>query len=108
MTRVAILADPTQGLGNLAEPECRRVNAALALALARGIPVEWYAVSSGALIAMDSGTENMDWIALTLRRLIEYTQAGGEVNIVITGSPSAASRTGTPRRRCSCTPRASS
>ncbi|HEY5137334.1 MAG TPA: carboxyl transferase domain-containing protein [Candidatus Nanopelagicales bacterium] len=85
MTRVAILADPTQGLGNLAEPECRRVNAALALALARGIPVEWYAVSSGALIAMDSGTENMDWIALTLRRLIEYTQAGGEVNIVITG-----------------------
>ena len=85
MTRVAILADPTQGLGNLAEPECRRVNAALALALERGIPVEWYAVSSGALIAMDSGTENMDWIALTLRRLIEYTQAGGEVNIVITG-----------------------
>ena len=85
MTRVAILADPTQGLGNLAEPECRRVNAGLALALARGIPVEWYAVSSGALIAMDSGTENMDWIALTLRRLIEYTQAGGEVNIVITG-----------------------
>ena len=85
VTRVAILADPTQGLGNLAEPECRRVNAALALALDRGIPVEWYAVSSGALIALDSGTENMDWIALTLRRLIEYTQAGGEVNIVITG-----------------------
>jgi acetyl/propionyl-CoA carboxylase alpha subunit/acetyl-CoA carboxylase carboxyltransferase component len=85
LTRVALLADPTQGLGNLAEPECRRVNAALALALDRGIPVEWYAVSSGALIALDSGTENMDWIALTLRRLIEYTQAGGEVNIVITG-----------------------
>ncbi len=85
MTRMAILADPTQGLGNLAEPECRRVNAALALALERGIPVEWYAVSSGALIALDSGTENMDWISLTLRRLIEYTQAGGEVNIIITG-----------------------
>ncbi len=85
MTRVAILADPTQGLGNLAEPECRRVNAALALALERGIPLEWYAVSSGALIALDSGTENMDWISLTLRRLIEYTQAGGEVNIIITG-----------------------
>ena len=42
-------------------------------------------MSSGALIAMDSGTENMDWIALTLRRLIEFTQAGGEVNIVVTG-----------------------
>ncbi len=85
MQRVALLSDPTQGLGNLAEPECRRVNAALAYALEHRLPVEWFAVSSGALIAMDSGTENMDWIALTLRRLIEFTQAGGEVNIVVTG-----------------------
>ena len=83
--RVALLSDPTQGLGNLAEPECRRVNAALAYALEHNLPVEWFAVSSGALIAMDSGTENMDWIALTLRRLIEFTQAGGEVNIIVTG-----------------------
>ncbi|MGA7756796.1 MAG: carboxyl transferase domain-containing protein [Ilumatobacteraceae bacterium] len=85
MQRVALLSDPTQGLGNLAEPECRRVNAALTYALEHRLPVEWFAVSSGALIAMDSGTENMDWIALTLRRLIEFTQAGGEVNIVVTG-----------------------
>jgi acetyl-CoA carboxylase carboxyltransferase component len=85
MQRVVLLSDPTQGLGNLAEPECRRVNAALAYAQAHRIPVEWFAVSSGALISMESGTENMDWIALTLRRLIEYTQAGGEVNIVVTG-----------------------
>ncbi len=85
MERVALLSDPTQGLGNLAEPECRRVNAALAYALEHDLPVEWFAVSSGALIAMDSGTENMDWIALTLRRLIEFTQAGGEINIVVTG-----------------------
>ncbi len=85
VTRVALLSDPTQGLGNLAEPECRRINAALAYALEHRLPMEWYAVSSGALIAMDSGTENMDWIALTLRRLIEFTQAGGEVNIVVTG-----------------------
>jgi acetyl/propionyl-CoA carboxylase alpha subunit/acetyl-CoA carboxylase carboxyltransferase component len=85
MQRVVLLSDPTQGLGNLAEPECRRVNAALAYAQAHQLPVEWFAVSSGALISMESGTENMDWIALTLRRLIEYTQAGGEVNIVVTG-----------------------
>ncbi len=85
ITRVALLSDPTQGLGNLAEPECRRINAALAYALEHRLPVEWFAVSSGALISMDSGTENMDWIALTLRRLIEFTQAGGEVNIVVTG-----------------------
>jgi acetyl-CoA carboxylase carboxyltransferase component len=85
MVRVAILSDPTQGLGNLAEPECRRINAALAYAAAHRVPVEWYAVSSGALIAMDSGTENMDWIALTLRRIIEFTQGGGEINIIVTG-----------------------
>jgi acetyl/propionyl-CoA carboxylase alpha subunit/acetyl-CoA carboxylase carboxyltransferase component len=83
--RVMILSDPTEGLGNLAEPECRRVNAALAYAARHRLPVEWFAVCSGALIAMDSGTENMDWIALTLRRLIEFTQAGGEVNIIVTG-----------------------
>jgi len=85
MRRVMLLSDPTQGLGNLAEPECRRVNAALAYAALHRLPVEWFAVCSGALIAMDSGTENMDWIALTLRRLIEFTQAGGEVNIIVTG-----------------------
>ena len=50
-----------------------------------GLPVEWFALSSGARIAMDSGTENMDWIAAVLRRLIEFTQRGGEVNVVVTG-----------------------
>ena len=34
---------------------------------------------------MDSGTENMDWIAAVLRRIIEFTQAGGELNVVVTG-----------------------
>jgi acetyl/propionyl-CoA carboxylase alpha subunit/acetyl-CoA carboxylase carboxyltransferase component len=85
MTRVALFSDPTRGLGNLAEPECRRIVAALELAERLRVPVEWFAVSSGALIAMDSGTENMDWIADVLRALIEYTQRGGEVNIIVTG-----------------------
>ncbi|GAA4607334.1 acetyl/propionyl-CoA carboxylase alpha subunit/acetyl-CoA carboxylase carboxyltransferase component [Actinoplanes octamycinicus] len=85
MERVIVLGDPTRGLGNLAEPECRRIIAALDLAERRGLPVEWFALSSGARIAMDSGTENMDWIAAVLRRLIEFTQAGGEVNVVVTG-----------------------
>jgi acetyl/propionyl-CoA carboxylase alpha subunit/acetyl-CoA carboxylase carboxyltransferase component len=85
MTRVALLSDPTRGLGNLAEPECRRIVAALDLAERLRVPVEWFAVSSGALIAMDSGTENMDWIADVLRALIGYTQRGGEVNIIVTG-----------------------
>ncbi len=85
MRRVAILADPTSGLGNLAEAECRRILAALVLARQLEVPVEWYALSSGARIAWDSGTENMDWIAAVLRGLIEFTQAGGEVNVVVTG-----------------------
>jgi len=83
--RVTILGDPTEGLGSLAEPECRRILAALALARRMRVPVEWFAVSSGAKIAWDSGTENMDWIAAVLRGLVEFTQSGGEVNIVVTG-----------------------
>jgi hypothetical protein len=85
MSRVALLSDPTHGLGNLAEPECRRILAALHLAEQMHVPLEWFAVSSGALIAMESGTENMDWIAAVLRGLIEFTQRGGEINIVVTG-----------------------
>ncbi len=50
-----------------------------------GVPLEWFALSAGAKIAMDSGTENMDWIGLVLRRIVEFTQAGGEINIVVPG-----------------------
>ncbi len=85
MTRMVIAGDPSSSMGSLAEPECRRIIAALDLAEERQIPVEWFAVSAGALISMESGTENMDWIALVLRRLVEFTQAGGEVNVVVTG-----------------------
>ncbi len=85
MERVIILGDPSRGMGNLAEAECRRINEAMRLAKEKDIPLEWFAVSAGAKIAMDSGTENMDWIALVLRRLVEFTQGGGEVNIIIIG-----------------------
>jgi acetyl/propionyl-CoA carboxylase alpha subunit/acetyl-CoA carboxylase carboxyltransferase component len=85
LRRVVIVGDPTMGLGNLTESECLRILGALDLAAAMGVPVEWFALSSGARIAWDSGTENMDWIAAVLRRLITFTQAGGEVNIIVTG-----------------------
>ena len=39
----------------------------------------------GAKISRDSGTENMDWVARALRRIITFTQAGGEVNVVVAG-----------------------
>jgi acetyl/propionyl-CoA carboxylase alpha subunit/acetyl-CoA carboxylase carboxyltransferase component len=83
--RVVLFGDPTKALGALAEPECARIIAALNLAEREGLPLEWFAVSSGARISMDSGTENMDWIARVLRRIVEFTQAGGEINIVVTG-----------------------
>jgi acetyl-CoA carboxylase carboxyltransferase component len=85
MLRVVLLGDPTKALGSLAEPECRRVIAALDLADELGVPVEWFALSAGAKIAWDSGTENMDWVAAALRRIVEFTQAGGEINVVVTG-----------------------
>ncbi|NMI01780.1 biotin carboxylase N-terminal domain-containing protein [Pseudonocardia acidicola] len=85
MTRVVLLGDPTKALGALAEPECARVLAAIELARRLEAPIEWFAVSAGAKIAMDSGTENMDWISRVLRGIIEFTQDGGEINIVVTG-----------------------
>jgi len=85
MTRVILLGDPSKAMGAVAEAECRRINAALDLAERLRVPVEWFPISAGAKISMESGTENMDWIALVLRRLIEFTQAGGEVNVVVNG-----------------------
>ncbi|HUX50090.1 MAG TPA: carboxyl transferase domain-containing protein, partial [Spirochaetia bacterium] len=85
LKRVIILSDPTTDLGSLAEPECRRINAALDLAERESLPVEWVPISSGAKITMDSGTENLDWTAATLKRIIQFTQNGGEINIVVPG-----------------------
>jgi acetyl/propionyl-CoA carboxylase alpha subunit/acetyl-CoA carboxylase carboxyltransferase component len=85
MARVILLGDPSRDLGALAEPECRRIIAALDLAERMDVPLEWFTLSSGARISMDSGTENMDWIAAVLRRIVEFTQAGGEVNLVVNG-----------------------
>lgn len=85
MTRVLLLGDPSKDLGALAENECRLIIAALNLADEKGVPVEWFPISAGAKISMDSGVENMDWIARVLRRLVEFTQAGGEVNLLING-----------------------
>jgi acetyl/propionyl-CoA carboxylase alpha subunit/acetyl-CoA carboxylase carboxyltransferase component len=85
VTRVVLLGDPTKSLGALSEPECARVIAALDLASSMRVPVEWFALSSGARISMTSGTENLDWVAAALARIVEFTQAGGEINIVVAG-----------------------
>eukprot|EP00899_Mesostigma_viride_P021062 jgi/Mesvir1/28958/Mv17735-RA.1 len=85
MQRVILLGDPSRAMGSLSEAECRRILGAFDLAESMQVPVEWFACSAGALIAMDSGTENMDWIARVLRRIINFTQDGFEVNIVVAG-----------------------
>jgi acetyl/propionyl-CoA carboxylase alpha subunit/acetyl-CoA carboxylase carboxyltransferase component len=85
ITRVVLLGDPTKALGALSEPECRRVIAALDLAERLAVPLEWYALSAGARISMESGTENMDWVAAALKRIVEFTQDGGEINVVVAG-----------------------
>ena len=67
-----VLSDPDRiGMGSLTAAECDRVVAAIDLAEARGIPVEWIPVSSGARIAMDSGTENLDATARVVRRIVD-------------------------------------
>jgi acetyl-CoA carboxylase carboxyltransferase component len=85
MTRVLLLGDPSKDLGAIAEPECLRILAALDLARQMGAPLEWFPISAGAKISMQSGVENMDWIARVLRSLVEFTQAGSEVNLIVNG-----------------------
>ncbi|MDO9021097.1 MAG: biotin carboxylase N-terminal domain-containing protein [Deltaproteobacteria bacterium] len=85
LSRVLLVGDPTRAMGSLAEPECRRIIAALDLAEREGMPVEWVAVSSGARIAMDSGTENLDWTARVLARIVRFTQARGTIHVIVDG-----------------------
>jgi len=86
LSRILVVGDPTRTMGSLAEPECQRIILALDLCEQLGIPLEWVPISSGARISFDSGTENLDWTARVLKRLIEFTQAGGVVNIIVDGT----------------------
>ena len=85
MRRVLVLSDPTMGMGSLSAAECDRIVAAIDLAEAERLPVEWVPVSSGARIAMDSGTENLDATARVVRRIVTFTQAGGSIHVIVQG-----------------------
>jgi acetyl/propionyl-CoA carboxylase alpha subunit/acetyl-CoA carboxylase carboxyltransferase component len=85
LRRVIALSDPTRGMGSLAAPECDRILAALDLAERLSLPLEWIPVSSGARIAMDSGTENLDATARVVRRIVEFTRAGGVLHLIVSG-----------------------
>ena len=85
LDRVLICGDPGRSMGAVAEAECRMVIAAIELATERGVPVEWVAISAGARIAWDSGTENMDWCAAVARYIVAFTQGGGAINVIVAG-----------------------
>ncbi len=85
LRRVLLLSDPTRDMGALSGPECLRVIAAIDLAEELGLPLEWLPVSSGARIAMDSGTENLDATAAVVRRIVTFTQAGGVIHVIVAG-----------------------
>ena len=100
MQRIVLLGDPTKAMGSITEAECRRVLGAVDLARQLDVPIEWFALSAGAKIAMDSGSENLDWVARVLRRLVEHTQEGGEVNVVVAGINVGAQPYWNAERRC--------
>ena len=83
--RILILSDPTLGMGSLAAAECDRLVAAIDLAERLGLPVEWVPISSGAKIALDSGTENLDATARVVRRIVTFTEAGGTIHLIVHG-----------------------
>jgi acetyl-CoA carboxylase carboxyltransferase component len=85
MRRVVVMGDPGREMGSVAEAECRRIAAAIDLAEALRAPLEWFEVCAGAKISMTTGTENMDWVSRVLRRIIEFTQGGGEIDVVVMG-----------------------
>jgi acetyl/propionyl-CoA carboxylase alpha subunit/acetyl-CoA carboxylase carboxyltransferase component len=85
LTRVLVLSDPTQAMGALSEPECVRIMAALDLAEAMDVPLEWVAVSAGARIDWHTGTENLDWTARVLAQIIAFTQAGRQIDLIVPG-----------------------
>jgi acetyl/propionyl-CoA carboxylase alpha subunit/acetyl-CoA carboxylase carboxyltransferase component len=85
MTRVWIGSDSTKAMGALAEKECRRILCAIDLAEEYKYPIEWIPISAGAMISMESGTENLDWTARVLQRIIQFTQRGGIINIIVHG-----------------------
>jgi len=84
VTRVVLSGDPTKALGAVAEAECTRIIAALDLAAQLAVPRVVRPV--GRCAHRDElGTENMDWVARALKRIVEFTQADGEINVVVAG-----------------------
>ena len=101
MQRLVLLGDPTKSLGCVAEPECRRIIAALDMAEELGVPVEWFALSSSAPGSRWTPARRT-WTG-SRRRCAGSSSSRRTAARSTSSSPastSARSRTGTPRRRC--------
>ena len=107
MTRVVLLGDPTRALGALAEPECARVCAAVALARKLEAPIEWYAVPRAPRSPWTPAPRTWTGSPGCCGRSSSSPRTAARSTSSSPASTSAPSRTGTPRPRCSCTPRAS-
>lgn len=83
--RVWIAGDRAKSMGAISEAECRLIITAFDVAEEQGLPVEWVALSGGARISLESGTENMDWCAAVVRRIVQFTQRGGRVIVIVAG-----------------------
>ncbi|MGO4957173.1 ATP-binding protein [Luteococcus sp. Sow4_B9] len=83
--RIVLFGDPLKSLGSIGGAEAERIVAAIDLAEREQLPVDWFTLSSGARISMESGTENMDAVAHALRRIVNFTQDGGEINVIVAG-----------------------
>ena len=85
MARVTLLGDPTRALGALAEPECRRIIAALDLAEELGVPLEWFAalVRRAHRDGQRHREHGLDRGGAAADHRVH--PAGGEINVVVTG-----------------------
>ncbi|MBN2724300.1 MAG: biotin/lipoyl-binding protein [Deltaproteobacteria bacterium] len=85
LERVVIISNPLKNMGSLSEEECRRIIAALELAEKKHLSVYWLPVSAGAKIDFNSGTENLDWTAKVLRKIVDFTENEGIIDILVAG-----------------------
>ena len=85
LQRVWIGSDSTIAMGSLTEKECSRIIEAIELAKKHRLSIEWIPISAGAMISMNSGTENLDWTAKVLEAIIKFTQDGGVINLIVHG-----------------------
>src|SRR5262249_12470968 len=69
----------------LTEAECARIIAAINYAEENGLEIDWKTTSSGAGISMEKGTENLDWTSRVMKRIGEFCDGGGVINILADG-----------------------